>query len=171
MPGTIARVLLWLFVLNLGISLGAGLYEQRITLPHWIGSSPGGGTHWYPEAARQDDTGVRFWAFVTTGPLTLLTLANLIVARKAAGRIRVWWLAAGAAALIDRIVTFAYFIPTMIGLMGRTDSPEAAAIAVTWANLNHVRHAIVLIALLTALKAFSLVYEQHGRIDVSSPRA
>jgi hypothetical protein len=31
------------------------------------------------EAMRQTNTGLRFWAYVTTVPLTLLTLANLVV--------------------------------------------------------------------------------------------
>jgi hypothetical protein len=161
MPGAIATTLLWLFIINLGISLGAGLYEGRIVVPDWITSSPDGSMHWNPETARQDDTGLRFWAFVTTGPLTVITVANLFVAWRASGELRRWWLTAAVTALCDRVFTFAYFIPTMVGLIGRMDSPEAAASATTWANLNYVRHAIVLVAWLAALKAFSLLYQQR----------
>jgi hypothetical protein len=75
--------------------------------------------HWNPEAARQDDTGLRFWAFVTTGPLTLITVANLLFARRASA-LRSWWLTAAAAALCDRVFTFAYFVPTMVGLIWHT---------------------------------------------------
>ncbi len=153
---SLPRVLLWLFVLNLGIAFGAGLYEGRIVLANWLTSSPDGRRHWNADAARRDDTGLRFWAFVTTGPLTLLTLANLVVAWQAAGPVRGWWLAAGVAALVDRVFTFAYFIPTMIGLLRATDSPESVATAVRWAKLNHVRHAILLTAWLAALKAFAV---------------
>jgi hypothetical protein len=32
----IPKLLLWLFVINLGIVLGAGLYEARIELPQWL---------------------------------------------------------------------------------------------------------------------------------------
>jgi hypothetical protein len=56
-----ASVLLWLFVINLGVAFGAGLYEHRIVLSRWI-TSADDGAHWHPEAARQDDTGRRFWA-------------------------------------------------------------------------------------------------------------
>jgi hypothetical protein len=35
--------------------------------------------------------------------------------------------------------------------------------AVQWANLNYVRHTIVLAAWLAALKAFSLLYRQCGQ--------
>src|SRR6266487_6891636 len=75
MPGTISATLLWLFVINLGAALGAGLYEHRIVVSRWITSSQSSGSHWNADAARRDDTGRRFWAFVTTVPLTLLTLA------------------------------------------------------------------------------------------------
>ena len=163
MGESLSRTLLWLFVINLGIALGAGLYEGRIVVSQWLISSPETGLHWNAEAARRDDTGLRFWAFVTTVPLTLLTVANLIAAWRAAEPMRRWWLAAGAAALADRVFTFAYFIPTMVGLMEAQDSPEAAATALRWANLNYIRHAIVLTAWLAALKAFALVYEHRIR--------
>ena len=73
--------LLWLFVINLGIAFGAGLYEHRIVVPRWIDSSAGTGTHWNAEAARRDDTGRRFWAFVTTLPLTLTFQKRIINSR------------------------------------------------------------------------------------------
>lgn len=117
MSNLIARGLLWLFVIFLGITFGAGAYEERITVPRWITSTSGSGRHWNPDAARHDDVGRRFWGFVTTIPLTLLTLASLVVAWRAAGPLRSWWLAAAILALGDRIFTFSYFIPTMIGLM------------------------------------------------------
>ena len=68
------------------------------------GSSPRRRRH--PEEALRDDTGQRFWAFTTTVPLTLLTHANLFLAWKASGPVPAWWLAAGLAALADRLSTF-----------------------------------------------------------------
>jgi hypothetical protein len=155
-----SRVLLWLFVINLGIAFGAGLYEHRIVIPDWIPSSEGG-AHWSAETAQRDNTGLRFWAFVTTGPLTLLTLANLYAAWRSAGEVRRWWLVAAVAALADRALTFGYFIPTMVGLMGAPDSPESVAIATRWSTFNYARHALVFAAWLAALKTFSLLYQQR----------
>src|SRR5262245_18693855 len=128
MSARTATILLWLFVINLGIAVGAGFYEHRIVVPHWL-TTDGGGAHWNSEAARRGNTGLRFWAYVTTGPLTLLTLANLWAAWNAAGAARGWWLAAGLVVLVDRILTFAYFIPTMVGLMSAADSPASIATA------------------------------------------
>jgi hypothetical protein len=162
MPGTTSAALLWLLVINLGLAFGAGLYEHRIVVPRWMTSSELSGRHWNAEAARRDDTGRRFWAFVTTVPLTLLTLANLFVAWRASGPVRWWWLAAGLAALADRVLTFSYFIPTMVGLMRAADSPDSVAVATCWSSVNYLRHAMVVMAWLMALKAFALFYQQRG---------
>jgi len=76
----IADIVLWLFVMNLGITFGAGLYEIRIILPQWFSVSPESGFRVNSEAMRRTDARLRFWAYVTTVPLTLLTLASLVVA-------------------------------------------------------------------------------------------
>ena len=31
----VPKVLLWLFVINLGIALGAGIYESRVVISQW----------------------------------------------------------------------------------------------------------------------------------------
>ena len=109
-------VLLWLFVINLGIAFGAGLYESRVVAPLWA-SAP-------PASLRTPESGLRFWAFVTTGPLTLLTLASLYFGWKAGGALGAWWLAAAIVALVERLSTFAFFIPTMLRLQRSTQPTE-----------------------------------------------
>ena len=154
---SVTGIVLWLFVVNLGIAFGAGLYEHRIVMPGWVTLSESG-LHWHAEAARNDDTGRRFWAFVSTGPLTLLTVSSLFLAWGASGALRYWWLAAALVALADRLLTFSYFIPTMLALMKAGDSPESAASAVRWSNLNYLRHLLVMVAWLASLKAFALFH-------------
>lgn len=158
---SISKILLWLFVINLGIALGAGIYESQIVVPQWIISLPESVYQWNAEAARQANTGLKFWVYVTTVPLTLLTLANLIAAWHSRGVIRRWWLGAAGVAAVDRIFTFSYFVPTMLKLM-REDLPESDTVstALQWADLNHLRHVIMLTAWLAALKTFSLLYER-----------
>ena len=158
-----STIVLWLFVINLGIAFGAGVYEHRIVVPRWIGSGSSlqSGAYWNAEAARQDDTGRQFWVLVSTVPLTLLTLAGPFAAWRATGRLRAWWLAAVLLALADRLLTFSYFIPTMIHLMGAPDSPASLAVATRWSNLNYLRHAFVLAAWLASLKAFALFYQHR----------
>jgi hypothetical protein len=161
MSRPVSRVLLWLLVINLGIAFGAGLYESRIVIPRWFD-----GYRWDAEAARADNTGLRFWVYVTTGPLTLITLANLIAAWRHRGLARPWWLGSSVAALADRVFTFSYFIPTMIALMGNNVlGADAVERARQWESLNYARHAILLLAWLLALKAFA-AFNREGRVLV-----
>jgi hypothetical protein len=162
MSDTLAKGLLWMFVSFLGITFGAGLYESRIVVPRWTNSPVGESNHWNADAARRDDTGRRFWAFVSTVPLTLLTILNLIGAWRSTEPMRTWWLAASILALADRLLTFFYFIPTMVRLLNSPDSLEAARRAIFWANLNYLRLALVSAAWMAALRAFSLFFSTQG---------
>ncbi|WXH31933.1 hypothetical protein WA016_05913 [Myxococcus stipitatus] len=164
MKWSAAEIILWLLVLNLGISLGAGLYEHRIVLPRWLDAP---GSHWFAEAARQDNVGLRFWAFVSTGPLTLLTLASFALALQTTGPLRVWWLVAASLVLADRLLTFSYFIPTMMRLMQAPDSSEAVSSAMLWSRMNYLRHLLVAAAWLCSLQA--LTWMRAGKLLPVSP--
>lgn len=149
-------------MIDLGVAFGAGLYEHRVVLPRWLSTTSEGDTHWNAGVVRLDDPGRKFWGVVTTLPLTLLTFAVLYAAWNGTGVIRDWCMAAGIAALTDRLFTFAYFIPTMVRLMRMEDSVTAVSAAKRWHRLNYLRHAIVLTAWLLALKAFAVFYQQSG---------
>jgi hypothetical protein len=151
----ISKILLWLFVLNLGIAFGAGIYESRIEFPRWLSPSAGSSFQWNAEAARQANTGLNFWVYVTTVPLTLLTLANLLAAWRSRGAARGWWLGASLLVLVERVMTFSYFIPTMVRLQdGGLPGSEAVAVATQWGQLAYLRHALTLAGWLMALKVF-----------------
>ena len=158
MNDLLTELLLWLLVLNLGIAFGAGLYEHRISLAQWF--PPGVGAHHSVnlDAMRTTDSGRRFWAFVTTGPLTLLTLASLFIAPRADAPVRDWWLAAACVVLAERVFTFAYFIPTALRLMraGPEVSPEVEAAARRWRQLNQLRALLTLAGWLASLRALAL---------------
>jgi hypothetical protein len=151
-------ILLWLFVIDLGITFGAGLYENRMIVPQWFGGS-GEIKRWVnSEAMRRTDAGRRFWAYVTTVPLTLLTLASLFAACQSRGSVRDWWLGAAVITLLERLGTFSFFIPTALKLMRAETLPEskAAAMASRWIWLNRLRITFNLAGWLAALKVFSL---------------
>jgi len=96
--------------------------------------------------------------FVTTVPLTLLTLASLIAAWSTQGPMRPWYLAAVCIIIVERIFTFSYFIPTMVRLMGTEGLPDAEVKATLsqWLFMNLGRHGLTLAGWLAALKALSL---------------
>src|SRR4029453_13386723 len=119
-----SALLLSLFIINLGIALGAGMYESRIVVPQWLNRSSDGGTQWNAAAAVAANVGLRFWVYVTTVPLTLLTFANLFAALQAVGPARNWWLVAVVAAALDRASTFGYL------KIGRASGRERGEISV-----------------------------------------
>ena len=151
-------ILLWLFVINLGITSGAGLYESRMIVPQWFGGSGKNKVRVNSEAMRRMDSGRRFWVYVTTLPLTLLTLASVVAAWQSQGPVRNWWLGAAIITLLDRLGTLSFFIPTALKLMRAETLPEskAAAMASRWIWLNRLRITFNLAGWLAALKVFSL---------------
>lgn len=143
----VATLLLWLFVINLGTAFGAGVYEARVVVPAW------------KDLPRQSwpNTGVEFWAYVTTVPLTLLMLANAVAAWLDDGPARPWWLAAAAIAFVERIATFTYFIPTMLRLAGSpglSDGEVRDGLS-RWLAVNHGRNLLVLASWMAVLVALT----------------
>ena len=157
-----------LFTTVLGVTLGAGLYELRIEVPQWF-EETATGPRWDPAAAREADTGRRFWAFVTTGPLTVLTLASLVLSWRTTGAMRRWWLTAALVSTVDRAATFGYFIPTMLTLMADPGPPPAVATdrALRWAALDWDRQALTLLAFLAALRALTLLGDDRPTARLS----
>jgi len=155
MAFTFSEILLWLFVIDLSIASGAGLYEHRIILPQWFSGSLKTGLRVNREAMRTTDTGRRFWAYVTTIPLTLLALASLAIAPHAQGAVKLWWLTATVLVLLERVATFSFFIPRALTLMRDEILPDArtATMASLWIRLNWLRLAFGLAGWLAALKA------------------
>jgi hypothetical protein len=149
----VKSVLLWFFVFNLGIACGAGLYEARIVIPQWANIPP---QAW-------PNTGLLFWGYVTTLPLTVLTAANLITAWMDGSTRRQWCLSAAATILLERIATFSYFIPTIIGLTSsELPEVEVKASLSQWLLFNHGRHVLTLSGWQMVLKALSLPNERRG---------
>lgn len=152
------EILLILFILNLGTAFGAGLYETRVVLPLWFQKSAVDGYLVNADAMREIDSGRQFWALVTTIPLTLLTLANLVYAWQSQLPDHDLWLAAALIALVERIGTFAFFIPTAIKLQKADQLPPdtASRLVRSWVGANYARNALTLVALTAAIVAYGL---------------
>jgi hypothetical protein len=142
------QIVLWLFVVNLGIAFGAGVYEARVVIPQWLDLPP---KEW-------PNTGVLFWVYVTTVPLTVLTILNAVAAWLTQGPRRSWHLAAVSVVIAERLATFSYFIPTMVRLMGSEGMAEADVRATLsqWLLMTHGRHLLTLTGWLFGLKALSI---------------
>jgi hypothetical protein len=146
-------VALSLWIVNLGTAFGAGIYETRMILPGWFPRPRGGQLGINSQLMRETDAGRRFWGMVTTLPLTLLTIANLYFALQSIGPPRLPWLLAVAAVTLERILTFAFFIPVAVQFMRLQAAapPSAIALAAAWVNLNHIRNLLILTGWVGAL--------------------
>ncbi len=155
----IPQMMLALFILNLSVALGAGLYEARIVIPRWFPRLGKAGHQVDSQAIIELDSGRKFWAFVTTGPLTILTLVNLILAWQSELPGYYWWLTAALITLVERVSTFSFFIPTVIKLQASHQLPARKLHRLTtlWISLNYVRNLLTLLGWLFALKAFAFV--------------
>jgi len=151
----LTEILLVCSVVNLGIALGAGLYEVRVVLPLWFNKLAGGGYTVNFGNMKAIDSGRKFWGFVTTAPLTLLMIANLVFCFQSRPPLHDWWVAAAIILLTERLATFTFFIPTAIKLQkGESLTLVKMSKLVTWwVRLNYVRNGLTLAVLLGFIKA------------------
>ena len=142
------EIVLWLFVVNLGTAFGAGVYEARVVIPQWLDLPP---KEW-------PNTGVLFWVYVTTVPLTVLTILNAVAAWLTQGPRRPWHLAVVTVVIAERLATFSYFIPTMVRLMGSEGMAEADVRTTLsqWLLMDQGRHLLTLVGWLLGLKSLSI---------------
>ena len=155
---TMTEILLLLYAVMLGTTFGAGLYEARIVIPFWFPQRPDKSYVADFDNQRKIDSGREFWGMITTGPLSLLTLANLYFAFNSRGAIQIWWLTASLIVLIERIITFSFFVPTLMKLRKNEDFPdrEVDSLIFWWVRLNYLRNVSTLIALVFILRALTL---------------
>jgi hypothetical protein len=80
----VIQLILWLFVIVLGVNLGAGAPETRIVVPLWASGVPDTLAEGNPYGRVAIDAGIRFWAFVTSAALVLAILVLASAFRAAA---------------------------------------------------------------------------------------
>ena len=160
---SIAQIFLWLFVIALGIEIGAGLYETLVVLPLWTSAPPDSVTAYHQHNAANPqftlNAGGRFWMFAT--PLVgLLALATLLSGLRTRPQHRQWRIAGTILALVVVLSTFAWFVPNIIRLQSKdvmVMSPdEVASLTKAWVNLNWVRVVLYVSGWLSALRALSI---------------
>jgi hypothetical protein len=152
---TLTTIALWALVLALGIQIGAGIYETRVTVPLWASDPPASLTEFHAQP-RKPDSGRRLWIILT--PITsVIALFNLVMAFMSHEAIRGWWIVSSAATVAIVVVTFAYFVPELISFAKTAAEPptNVAPRIRRWVALNYVRAVILIAAWIAALVAFS----------------
>ena len=161
-----SRITLWLFVIALGIDVGAGLYETRIVVPLWSSGVPGTLAAGNAYARVAIDAGMRFWALVTP-VVGLLALATLVTGLRWPHPQLGWRIAACVAELAAFAMTMLYFRPTLERLfMGHGAGLPRDAIEATvrhWVRWGWLRVGISVFAWCAALAALGSAAEPARR--------
>ncbi len=160
-----SKIILWLFVVLLGIEVGAGLYETVVLIPMWLGGAPDSAIKYYELYAANPQfalrAGEKFWIFFT--PLVgLLAIATFLTSFKTSPKHRKWRLIGSGLSIFIVAATFAWFVPNIMRLTFDVPNMSAEAIATTakwWVNLNYVRCVLAVTALLCTLRALSIPRE------------
>jgi len=156
----VARITLWLFVIALGLDLGAGVYEARIVVPLWAGGVPATLAEGNPFGRVAIDAGMRFWAYMTSG-VALLAILSLVFGIRTPASQRAWRTFAAIAELVVVATTLLYFRPTLVRLfMGHGAGLSTSAIESIvhrWVFWSRLRIAVSFIAWCAALRALTLV--------------
>jgi hypothetical protein len=142
---TTAIVLLFLTVT---LGLGGGLYEILVIYPGWKHDVNPLTLRAKLESSGQFLAAKRFWPIVSPAQV-LLSVINVLLAWNYTGGARAYWLAAGVAVFINRVITFGYFIPVMIRKIMQPETIEATrlrGIVRQWTALSPIRLVIEVFA-------------------------
>lgn len=154
-----AEITLWLFVVALGLDLGAGMYEARIVVPLWANGVPATLAAGNPFARVAIDAGMRFWAYMTSA-VAVLAVGALVFGFRTPEPEHTWRTIAAVAELCVVAMTLAYFRPTLVRLFishGAGLSEETVSSTVRrWVLLSRVRIAVSFCAWCAALAALAV---------------
>lgn len=142
----------------LGLEMGAGCYEGRVVVPQWSADPQAAFNFFHANPAFALNAGPRWWIFLT--PLTGLValVAALLAGRLPAAQTK-WVRYGGIVAFAMTVITFSYFVPTIMELQSgrvlRLTAEQARSKAALWAGLNWVRAAIVFTAWVLVIRGVS----------------
>ena len=161
MHSILTDILLWAYVVMLGVLTGGALFERLVIVSVWASSPPDSVRNWNSDPRNALDPPRRFFKFVTP-PIMLLTLIMFYVAFKSVDPFRCWLLASVILVLVVIISTLAYFATNMHALSLRRgeglDSETIVKKTRLWVSLQYIRLTILILGWMAALQAFRI----HG---------
>lgn len=166
---SISRLCLFLFVIVVGLEIGAGLYETLVVLPMWALNAPDSVVAFYQHNQANPDftinAGGRLWMFLT--PLVgLVSIAAFLTGLKTSGSHRKWRMAGTLIAFTVVAVTFAWFVPNLLKLLYHVPEMTSAEIATTanrWYAANWGRVVFGITGWICGLKALNK--PEHPGLD------
>jgi len=164
----ISKLVIWLFVVILGLEIGAGLYETVVVVPVWATGAPESVVGYYNLNAANPqfalNAGPKFWMFLTP-TVALLSIVAFATSFKTSRQHRKWRIAGSLIAMFVVAFTFAWFVPNIMRLLYDAPNMTHADIVSTakwWVNLNWGRVIFGTTAWLCTLRAFSIPQDESG---------
>jgi len=155
----VTRSVLWLFVIALGLDLGAGIYEARVVVPLWAEGVPGTLASGNPYGRVAVDAGIHFWAYMTS-IVAVAAIVTLVSGVLAPPPRRAWQIFSAVAELAAVATTLLYFRPTLVSLfLGHGAGLSTAAVVSSverWVLWSRGRIVISFLAWCAALRALTL---------------
>jgi len=152
-------IALALLILFIQLGMGGGLYESLVIYPRWKNDATPGNLAQKLKDSGQATANRRFWPLVS--PLqALLAILNLVLAWQYTGNAHAAWLTAALIIVANRVITFTYFVPTMVRKFEHPEKLDAARLkkAVSlWTSLSPFRVGVEFVAWVTAMYAFVLL--------------
>jgi hypothetical protein len=154
-----ARWFIGLFVIVLGIELGAGLYETLVVLPTWTPDALSYYRHNVEFPQYAITAGPRFWMFQTPF-LGVVSLVTILTGLRTQREHRKWRMLGAGLALLVVVGTLAWFVPNLLSLIGegvtRMSAEQISSVTDLWVRLNWVRVFVYSAAWLAGLKAMTV---------------
>ncbi len=153
-----ARLFIWIFVIVLGIELGAGLYETLVVLPTWTPNPLASYRHSVELPQYAITAGPRFWMFQTPF-LGLVALITIITGLRTDPEHRKWRMLGAGLALLVVVATLTWFVPNLLSLIGegvtKMSADQITSVTNLWVRLNWVRVVMYSAAWLAGMKAMT----------------
>jgi len=154
----LTEIFLWVFIISLGILIGATVFEALVITPLWAGAPPESVRGWNENPRYAIESGIFFGLIAPA--LLLSTLVTLIAGWNMPWTRRKWLIAAVACTLIGFVATVSFFVPILseTTFTRGADLSDAQIVEKVngWVTYNWGRMAIQIIGWLAALRALSL---------------
>lgn len=153
------RLIMFAYVVALGIETGAALFTSVVVFPTWA-ASPEAVIGWKPTMPYFMEEG-RFF-MIASSTTMILALAVAVVSMRLPAGVRPWALGSALIFLVMAATTMAYFLPAQARVHGdagaRLPRAELAEMLDRFLALNWIRQAFLVVAFVAAVHALGLLY-------------
>jgi hypothetical protein len=152
-------IFLILMILFIQFGMSGGLYEFLVIYPRWKKSATATELAQNLTLSGQTNANRRYWPFISPVQ-SLLSIVNIVLAMRYTGNAHTTWLIAALIIFINRVITFSYFVPTMISKFKHPEEMDPVRLRRSvhlWTSLSPLRILVEFLAWVIAIWALALL--------------